>query len=825
MSKRCFSLLATLAMSAAIVVVLPSFAAAQARATISIDSLTSKVAPGDTFTIAISIDDLAPGTSLNALDLLIEYDFGFLRLIDAQPGALFSSCGWEYFAYRTWPPSFCRLDSCPDSKVRLVLLADLGVPAGHPSCFFDQPGEIALMTFAVGQRKIPDCDWLLPIRFSWEDCGDNSVTLSTTTDTLLISSQVFFFDNEVTSSDPFPTANGAPNECVISGAPSGNRARGIDFVGSGVYLDCPSPLSSGAQISLLDLGVDNHIGDVAAVAVSLTDVAPGYELGSFELFIKYDPSALSLLSVGFPTPFQCGYASLDYQVGPNASCGSTPCPEGVIRIVGLTSDLSGNPPSCYLGQNDIIAELQFLIAFDSSLLCATTPVEFVWYECGDNALTEAPAEVLSAFERNVYDLWGFAYPDTGITFPSIAGIADTCPANPTPMIDFQSSVVLIRCDAVLASRGDINLNGIAYEIADYVMFTNYLVHGSAALSSDASQQAVNSNTNADSHVLLLDDLIYLQRVIVGDAVPLQAPATVDGDTALFVQDLSQKTISMQYPDSLTALYLIFEGELTSATSALTDHIVGYAFDGKHTRVLLAPNLGPAFQPLFTFGTGTVLSYTGDATLIGVEASFDGLTTIYTEIDIPDLQQCCMRRGNIDHDSTQTIDINDATTLVRYMFGNGAPPVCLEEANVNGSADGNIDVSDLVYLIRFMFLNGDPPAACPSQTKTFRYAAQIPFGVWVEGLLTMTVDDPPFFAGEWFLNQLDPTALVGPQIGVGAWYGSGVAEPDEIDMNMILAPNQVHLTTGLRVGNSWLGIWEYTQSGSLVSSGHFTLFEM
>ncbi len=79
------------------------------------------------------------------------------------------------------------------------------------------------------------------------------------------------------------------------------------------------------------------------------------------------------------------------------------------------------------------------------------------------------------------------------------------------------------------------------------------------------------------------------------------------------------------------------------------------------------------------------------------------------------QTCCVGiTGNIDGDSTETVDISDLIYLVDYFFAQGAEPPCLLEANVNG--DGAIDVGDIVYLTEYMFNNpaGPDPVPCHYQ---------------------------------------------------------------------------------------------------------------
>lgn len=74
--------------------------------------------------------------------------------------------------------------------------------------------------------------------------------------------------------------------------------------------------------------------------------------------------------------------------------------------------------------------------------------------------------------------------------------------------------------------------------------------------------------------------------------------------------------------------------------------------------------------------------------------------------------CCgsPRRGNIDSDSGDTIDIGDLIYLVDYFYSGGNVPACEHEADVDAS--GEIDIGDLIYLSDYIFYNSTPPAACP-----------------------------------------------------------------------------------------------------------------
>ena len=72
--------------------------------------------------------------------------------------------------------------------------------------------------------------------------------------------------------------------------------------------------------------------------------------------------------------------------------------------------------------------------------------------------------------------------------------------------------------------------------------------------------------------------------------------------------------------------------------------------------------------------------------------------------------CCVIRGDINHDGSLTIEISDLVYLVDFMFTTGYGPPCMDEADVN--ADGAVDIADLVYIVDYMFNQGPPPVPCP-----------------------------------------------------------------------------------------------------------------
>ncbi|MFH2036292.1 MAG: hypothetical protein ABIJ45_07815 [Candidatus Zixiibacteriota bacterium] len=67
--------------------------------------------------------------------------------------------------------------------------------------------------------------------------------------------------------------------------------------------------------------------------------------------------------------------------------------------------------------------------------------------------------------------------------------------------------------------GDINLNGIAYEIADAIVFIDYFVFGRDSFTVNVDSQRIASEINHNGKPLEISDFVYMCRIIVGDALP------------------------------------------------------------------------------------------------------------------------------------------------------------------------------------------------------------------------------------------------------------------------------------------------------------------
>ncbi len=92
----------------------------------------------------------------------------------------------------------------------------------------------------------------------------------------------------------------------------------------------------------------------------------------------------------------------------------------------------------------------------------------------------------------------------------------------------------------------------------------------------------------------------------------------------------------------------------------------------------------------------------------------GIHPVYCTCEFPEyMTPCCWeRRGNVDYDPADQVDISDLVAMVDFIFLISPSFLCWEEVNVDGSSDEKVDISDLVALVDFIFLEGPPPALCP-----------------------------------------------------------------------------------------------------------------
>lgn len=337
-------------------------------------------------------------------------------------------------------------------------------------------------------------------------------------------------------------------------------------------------------------------------------------IGGYNLLMTYDASALTFLGANPGGMLEeCDWEYFTYRTGPFGNCG-TGCPTGMVRVVAIAEYNDGpNHPDCFgtvaegaetPASDSTLAVLRFLVSSDRNLECQFIPISFFWYDCGDNSMSSVNGQYLY-IENSVWRYVGggvgdieLDFPDSyteitdAATFPGAAGAPDVClntqPGKPTPirLLDFLNGGVDIICADDIDARGDINQDGVAYTIADVVMFTNYFIYGNAAFTVMTDVQypieaaTAASDVNADGLTLTVADLVYMIRVTIGDAFPIPKVNPVDANMATM-----NGVLSVGKDLQISGAFIELRGNVHPQLLA-TNMQMAYNSDGLTTRVLV-----------------------------------------------------------------------------------------------------------------------------------------------------------------------------------------------------------------------------------------------
>jgi hypothetical protein len=285
--------------------------------------------------------------------------------------------------------------------------------------------------------------------------------------------------------------------------------------------------------------VNTHVlnGQIATVYVTLSNT---YPLGGIDLLLCYDPSGLSFLDA-FCVDELCAWEYFTWRHSPNSNCSGS-CPSGYVRIVAIADLDNGpanhpDPADFYLDGK--IAGLRFAVTSDRNFINQCLNVGFCVLNCGDNALSSKSGDTLF------------------IPIGSDQSCIDPTKQAARDIIEFCPGLICI--DEPPDDRGDINLNGLANEIGDAVLFTNYFVYGSSVWDPVWKEvQILATDINDDGVVLTVADLIYLIRIITGDEQPFPA-GTGNGSPKL-----------APYANSATATLRVENNNATISTSSNVD---------------------------------------------------------------------------------------------------------------------------------------------------------------------------------------------------------------------------------------------------------------
>lgn len=222
-------------------------------------------------------------------------------------------------------------------------------------------------------------------------------------------------------------------------------------------------------VTLFSLRADTltcFVGQVVTFDISMKN---RYDIKEFKILVHLDPSVLTVLSVTTGGTRAEDFDYLDYQTNYNAVYGD-------LRISGRAGYAEPIP----VGEGSI-CRVTVQVSSDVNYAGNEIALRFVNHIVSDNSLVMSLGQTVTS-----------------------------------TMINFFNGYILIGQSATTL-MGDINLNGVAYEIADAVYFTNFFI--SPGLYPIDGQRLINSDINQDGLAPSIADLVLLIKIIAGEANP------------------------------------------------------------------------------------------------------------------------------------------------------------------------------------------------------------------------------------------------------------------------------------------------------------------
>ena len=262
----------------------------------------------------------------------------------------------------------------------------------------------------------------------------------------------------------------------------------------------------------LNLGVvECLMGGIVKVPVNLANPEP---IAGMELMIKFDPTVFEFLEVSEQGTRTQSWEYLSYRE-------KTSGPHQLIKIVGIADFPNQTGVVPLFPDSGAIANLNFRVTSDPNLGGLLASLEFFSIDFTDNTLSTPEGRFISR-----------------------------------DRISLNSGGVLLDAGSTLL--GDVNENGLPFEVGDAVKLAAY-ISGIAELT---PQQLLNSDVNQDGRGGTLSDLVFLIRHIVEDqSPPLGDGVTAGEEVVMKVRSEGSRTsVRLESPLPIGGVLLVFEGD-------------------------------------------------------------------------------------------------------------------------------------------------------------------------------------------------------------------------------------------------------------------------
>ncbi len=253
-------------------------------------------------------------------------------------------------------------------------------------------------------------------------------------------------------------------------------------------------------------------GEISTLEVALSNREA---MSSFNLLFHFDPGVMSIMAVN---PSGRRAAGFEYF---NVTMNNGGIFPGDVRVVGIADQPGGAiTPALAPGDGSIFG-LNAIVSSAGGLAGLYLPVNFIAHDQPggvDNTIKNgAGSQVL------------------------------------TPDVAFIDGGFMVR-DQQEINIGDINLNGLPYEVGDAIRFTNYFINPFS--NNFSAAQFANSDVNGDGYVASVADLVAMVNIITGGSLKVTSGVTADIALSQRLADDTQ-TIELTSNTPIAAARLLF----------------------------------------------------------------------------------------------------------------------------------------------------------------------------------------------------------------------------------------------------------------------------
>ncbi|MFH1701102.1 MAG: T9SS type A sorting domain-containing protein [Candidatus Zixiibacteriota bacterium] len=464
----------------------------------------------------------------------------------------------------------------------------------------------------------------------------------------------------------------------------------------------------------IDYKHDVHLGYFAEVSIDFT--GDFSQVSALDLRIAYDPACL-YFAEAYPGGFLVNnkWIYFSYNHVPKIDTGDVHKPPMIhlyaFKGNGTDPILSETPTA----DSTAIVTLTFLVKDNPDNSYTFSPIRFYWEDCYDNLVftdfTDSAISVAAVYDTGQL-IWLNEFNETGNGFTPFI-----CPEESQivflPILNFSNGGFNFSGDTTIyGARGDININGVPFEIADAVMLTSFFISGYSAFGSHIDSSIAASDVNNNGIPLEVADLDYLIRIIQGDGLPYWYLTDVKPVEIIHYTDGENHSIYYDSPYDLGGMFFEFEVTGDVSQPILIDNANGMdiiSHFGSGVFRILIYNIG---SEKIEEGNGSILSFqsSGDVNLNYIEIShYEGITVPVEINSEPTVFELMQNYPNPFSAST-AIQIalafeSDWTIEIFNMIGeikrtlNGHSTAGMIEIIWDGKDDNGDDVPGGVYFYR------------------------------------------------------------------------------------------------------------------------------